>query len=73
MLISDCCGEPANGNEDYGICSSCKEHCDWINDEDDEVIDDDDFLCCEDCDLPDACADFGCAIVNGIRKKPLNF
>lgn len=36
-------------------------------------IDDDedfDFITCSDCDLPDACADFGCAIEKGIRRKP---
>jgi hypothetical protein len=31
-------------------------------------FDEDDFEPCENCDLPDACADFGCAIKNGIRK-----
>ena len=30
--------------------------------------DEDNFQCCENCDLPDACADFGCAIKQGIRK-----
>jgi hypothetical protein len=30
--------------------------------------DDDDFEPCDHCDLPDACADFGCAIKSGIRK-----
>ena len=31
-------------------------------------FDDDEFQCCDNCDLPDACADFGCAIKKGIRK-----
>lgn len=37
-----------------------------LNDLDD---DEDDFEPCANCDLPDACADFGCAIKNGIRKN----
>lgn len=34
--------------------------------------DDDDysFVCCDRCDLPDACSDFGCAIKTGVRKEP---
>jgi hypothetical protein len=33
--VSDCCGAAPIGNgdisyEDVGICSSCKEHCDYI-------------------------------------------
>jgi hypothetical protein len=36
MIISDCCGAPANGNEDYGICPDCKEHCEWEEDDIDE-------------------------------------
>ena len=38
------------------------------NDFDDDYEDDDDFQCCGDCDLPDACSDFGCAIKQGIVK-----
>ena len=30
--------------------------------------DEDDFQCCGNCDLPDACADFGCAVKAGLRK-----
>lgn len=33
MLVSTCCGYPANGNEDYGICGDCKDHCDFEDDE----------------------------------------
>lgn len=36
--------------------------------DDDDYEDDDDFQCCADCDLPDACSDFGCAIKKGIAK-----
>jgi protein gp37 len=35
-----------------------------------EKIDDEiDFQPCDNCDLPDACEDFGCAIKNGVRKN----
>lgn len=37
---------------------------------DDDYDDDDKFDPCDDCDLPDACFDFGCAIKNGVRKPP---
>ena len=30
---------------------------------------DDHFQCCADCDVPDACRDFGCAIKAGIVKR----
>lgn len=39
--------------------------------EDDFYFDEDgdpDFQPCDNCDLPDACRDFGCAIKSGIRK-----
>lgn len=32
--------------------------------------DEDDFEPCVNCDLPDACADFGCAIKAGIKEDP---
>jgi hypothetical protein len=35
-------------------------------DEDEYDDDEDEFECCDECDLPDACMDFGCAIRNGI-------
>lgn len=35
--------------------------------EDDDEFDDDEFDHCSHCDLPDACADFGCAIKQGLR------
>ncbi len=31
---------------------------------------DDSFQPCCECDLPDACSDFGCAIARGIKKDP---
>ena len=36
--------------------------------EDDDYEDEDNWQPCDDCDLPDACEDFGCAIKNGIRE-----
>jgi hypothetical protein len=41
MKVSDCCGaEPySNGDsstEDYGICPECKEHCEYIELDDEE-------------------------------------
>lgn len=30
--------------------------------------DEDDFQPCDNCDLPDACADFGCAVKAGLHK-----
>ena len=29
------------------------------------------FECCQECDLPDACADFGCAIKSGVKESRL--
>ena len=33
-LLSTCCGAVAGEYEDYGICPSCKEHCDFVTSED---------------------------------------
>jgi hypothetical protein len=35
MLVSDCCGASTCIPE-YGICPECYEHCDFINEEEDE-------------------------------------
>lgn len=48
------------------FCQNCRH--DW-NDEEYED-DEDNFNHCCDCDLPDACSDFGCAIEQGIKRKP---
>ena len=32
-LVSDCCGAPSHGYEEYGICSDCREHTDYILEE----------------------------------------
>lgn len=47
-----------------GFCQNCKHN--W--NEEDEY--EDDFDHCADCDLPDACSDFGCAIKTGVREAP---
>tara|TARA_R110000772_G_scaffold112048_7_gene216245 strand:- start:743 stop:931 length:189 start_codon:yes stop_codon:yes gene_type:complete len=32
IMVSDCCSaEPIYDSEDLGICSECKEHCEYIN------------------------------------------
>jgi hypothetical protein len=55
-----------------GNCIGCG--CDSSEDDQDseydDVFDDDDdsWQPCDNCDLPDACADFGCAIEKGIRR-----
>ena len=38
-MVSDCCNEPEVGaSADVGICPQCKEHCEYINeDEEDET------------------------------------
>lgn len=28
-MLSDCCGAPSKGGEDYGLCSECGEHCEY--------------------------------------------
>ena len=40
-LISDCCGMPAGEFFDVGICPACREHCEWIDDEETEDEDKD--------------------------------
>ena len=53
-------------------CGKClamfEEEC--VCDDNDEP---DDFQPCDECDLPDACADFGCAIKMAIKSKPIRF
>lgn len=36
---------------------------------DDDFVDDIDFTPCDNCDLPDACSDFGCAIKQGLKDE----
>ena len=36
MLYSECCGAEGGDYEDVGICPDCKEHCDFIEDDEDE-------------------------------------
>lgn len=30
-IVSDCCNAAPWGEEEMGICGSCKEHCDFID------------------------------------------
>jgi len=55
----------SNTEAELHFCRNCKHSWEW---DDDECVDDDDFQCCDKCDRPDACADWGCAIESGIRK-----
>lgn len=43
---------------------------DPVADWDNEIDDDDSWEPCDNCDMPDACADFGCAIKQGLREDP---
>lgn len=36
-LVSNCCSAYEFGAEDYGLCPNCKEHCDFIDLELDEM------------------------------------
>jgi len=37
MITSECCGaEPVLDSDDLGICPECKEHCEYIKNEEDE-------------------------------------
>lgn len=47
-----------------GYCSYCRDEIKGEFDDDDY----DSWQPCDDCDLPDACQDFGCAINSGIRQ-----
>lgn len=51
-------------------CTTCKQLWDECFCEDYES--EDNWQPCNDCDRPDACEDFGCAIEAGIKRKPDN-
>ena len=34
LKYSSCCYSEAGEYEDVGICPDCKEHCDWVSDDD---------------------------------------
>jgi hypothetical protein len=37
MITSECCGaEPVLDSDDLGICPECKEHCEYVKNEEDE-------------------------------------
>lgn len=67
-----CCGDI-----DDAIVSRTPRKCEGCgceddrNDDDDFDDDDSDFQPCDQCDLPDACDDFGCAIKSGIKTSEL--
>ena len=54
MICSDCCNAPTVENsEDYGICTSCKEHCEFYDDEEDECDECGEFEKYCDCNVED--------------------
>lgn len=65
-----------HGDIDDVIVSKTPGNCEGCGCMDDEKIndewisDDSDFQQCDNCDLPDACEDFGCAIKSGIKEDP---
>ena len=39
MIVSECCGAQTVGNsEDYGLCTECKEHTEFVDDETEPMI-----------------------------------
>ena len=58
------------GVENPTTKSPSEEYMEMSNDADeyDDEDEDDSWQPCDNCDLPDACADFGCAIKSGVRK-----
>lgn len=68
-VVCSACGDNCekNGFSPQGTAAwFCSQECceEYFND-----LDYDNFQCCADCDLPDACSDFGCAIKAGIVKR----
>ena len=59
MLFHECPNCNSHCNCNVQPCSCCD------NDEDE---DEDIWHPCDNCDLPDSCEDFGCAIKSGVRK-----
>ena len=37
-MYSDCCGAYSEYADDIDICPDCKEHCEFINDEEEDYI-----------------------------------
>lgn len=52
------------------FCPCCNEQIFMYSLHDDDDSEDDNWQPCDNCDLPDACEDFGCAIKAGIKKHP---
>lgn len=62
-------GEGVRANKVIIMTDSEIEHQIEMDEEEDSMWEDEDnFQCCDNCDLPDACSDFGCAIQQGLRK-----
>lgn len=39
MRVSECCQAPAVGaSEDMGICPECKEHCEYVEEEEEDPV-----------------------------------
>lgn len=36
-MVSNCCFASGDEFVDYGLCPECREHCDFIDDEEEEV------------------------------------
>lgn len=48
--VSNCCGASGFFHEDYGICSDCLEHCDYVCEDCFEELTSCDELICENCE-----------------------
>ncbi len=65
-ICSMCMGDINHGKDGY------YQH--WAEEQErkremEESEQEDNWRPCDNCDLPDACEDFGCAIENGVRKQ----
>jgi hypothetical protein len=49
--------------------SQIEEQIEKDKEEDSLWEDEDNFQCCANCDLPDACFDFGCAVEQGLKPQ----
>lgn len=56
------------GVENPTTKSPSEEYMEMSNDADEYDDEDDSWQPCDNCDFPDACEDFGCAIKSGVRK-----
>lgn len=56
----------SNNERFLAFCQNCRTD---FDDYDDDADIEEEFDCCANCDLPDACSDFGCAIKQGLRDE----